>query len=56
MRARRLVGAFLIAAALAVPLSLSAFYCFPGCALYTPWDFEYYLFQCWDCPPNPPEG
>jgi len=31
-------------------------YCFPGCALYTPWDFEYYLFQCWECPPHPPEG
>jgi hypothetical protein len=28
----------------------------PFCVLYTPWDIEYYIFQCWDGPPHPPEG
>lgn len=57
MRTRRLAFAALVAAALAVPAVISAAgYCFPGCAIYSKWDIEYYLFQCWECPPNPPEG
>mgnify|MGYP001619277343 CR=1 FL=1 len=58
MRARRLVFAAVVAlllTATAVRVFADG-YCFPGCGLYTPWDFEYYMFQCWQCPPNPPEG
>jgi hypothetical protein len=57
MRARRLVCACLVAVILAgTVVRLSAAACFPGCALYDVWDLEYWIFNCFDCPPPPPEG
>jgi hypothetical protein len=58
MRTRRLVCACLVAVILAgTAVRLSASYCFPGCVLYDVWDLEYWIFNCFDCPPPPyPEG
>ncbi len=57
MKLRRLVFAGLVALIVAVTAArISASACFPLCGLYTPWDIEYYIFNCFDCPPNAPEG
>ena len=51
----RLVVGVVTAVVLAVTLTTILSW-HPFCPLYTPWDIEYYIFQCWDGPPNPPDA
>lgn len=50
MRARRLVWAFLIAAAIAAATT----HWTPACALYPRYSFEWYALGCWFGEPDPP--
>lgn len=57
MKWRRLAFIGIVTLILALTVARArASYCFPGCALYDPWDVEYYIFQCWQCDGPSPQG
>ena len=51
----RFTGATLAAVLLAGTLTLTTSWS-PLCPLYEPWSFLWIWNQCWDAPPNLPEG
>ena len=56
MRFRAALVALSLALCAVVVVRAMSAYCFPLCALYDVWDIEYWVFNCYDCPPPSPEG